>query len=185
MVNIRLSPVLARGKSLWTRAVCPLAAVFNLSCFLVSHFEHMPHWRRLRLADYSEHDVIHKLLLLLHLFYGLFSSTTWVSRYQKGKPFWILPEQDMMGWQWHQLDHMQIICTLLQRDNHASTSSLNFLQARCPSYHSANSIKAVKATLHPYQKWNKNEHVMLNCQQIWNFKINLSCTKYYNNRATV
>jgi len=26
-----------------------------------------------------------------------------------------------MGWQWHQLDHMQIICTLLQTDNHAST----------------------------------------------------------------
>ena len=29
-----------------------------------------------------------------------------------------------MGWQWHQLDHMQIICTLLQTDNHASTSTL-------------------------------------------------------------
>jgi len=25
----------------------------------------------------------------------------------------------MMGWQWHQLDHMQFICTLLQTDNHA------------------------------------------------------------------
>jgi len=34
-----------------------------------------------------------------------------------------------MGWQWHQLDHMQIICTLLQTDNHASTSSLIILQA--------------------------------------------------------
>jgi len=31
-----------------------------------------------------------------------------------------------MGWQWHQLDHMQIIYTLLQTDNHASTSSLSF-----------------------------------------------------------
>jgi len=28
-------------------------------------------------------------------------------------------KQEMMGWQWHQLDHMQIICTLLQIDNHA------------------------------------------------------------------
>jgi len=27
----------------------------------------------------------------------------------------------MMGWQWHQLDHMQIICTTLQTDNHAGT----------------------------------------------------------------
>ena len=31
-----------------------------------------------------------------------------------------------MGWQWHQLDHMQIICILLQTDNHASTSPLTF-----------------------------------------------------------
>ena len=30
----------------------------------------------------------------------------------------------MMGWQWHQLNHIQIICTSLQTDNHASTSSL-------------------------------------------------------------
>jgi len=52
---------------------------------------------------------------------AFFSRTTWVSRHQKGKPFWILLEQQMMGWQWHQLDHMQIICTSLQTDNHAST----------------------------------------------------------------
>jgi len=35
-------------------------------------------------------------------------------------------KQEMMGWQWHQLYHMQIICTSLQTDNHASTSSLSF-----------------------------------------------------------
>jgi len=39
-----------------------------------------------------------------------------------------------MGWQWHQLDHMQIICTSLQMDNPASISALNFLQARCSSW---------------------------------------------------
>ena len=38
----------------------------------------------------------------------------------------LLMKQEMMGWQWHQLDHVQIICTSLQTDNHASTSSLNF-----------------------------------------------------------
>jgi len=32
----------------------------------------------------------------------------------------------MMGWQWDQLDHMQIICTSLQTDNHASTSPFKF-----------------------------------------------------------
>jgi len=31
-----------------------------------------------------------------------------------------------MGWQWQQLDHMQIICHSLQTDNHTSTSSLSF-----------------------------------------------------------
>ena len=31
-----------------------------------------------------------------------------------------------MGRQWHQLDHMQIICTSLQTDNHAGTSPLSF-----------------------------------------------------------
>jgi len=40
-------------------------------------------------------------------FNGLFSRTTWVSQHQKGKPFWILLDKQMIGWQWHQLDHMQ------------------------------------------------------------------------------
>jgi len=37
-------------------------------------------------------------------------------------------KQDTTRWQrqWHQLDHRQIICTLLQTDNHASTSPLSF-----------------------------------------------------------
>jgi len=69
-------------------------------------------------------------LLLLHLFHGLFFQETWVSRHQKGKPFWIL--QDMTGWQWHQLDHMQIICTSLQTHNDASTSPLGFYRPDAP-----------------------------------------------------
>jgi len=36
-------------------------------------------------------------------------------------------KQEMVGWEWHQLDHVQIICTSLQTDNHASTSSLSAL----------------------------------------------------------
>jgi len=35
-------------------------------------------------------------------------------------------KQEMMGWQWHQPDHTQIICMPLQTDNHASSSSLKF-----------------------------------------------------------
>ena len=30
-------------------------------------------------------------------------------------------KKETTGWQWHQLDHMQIICTLLQTNNNAST----------------------------------------------------------------
>jgi len=79
-----------------------------------------------------------------------FNRTTWVGPHQKGKPFWILLEQEMMGWQWHQLDHMQIICTLLQTDSHATTSPLSFLQAGCPSCHPTNSVKALKASAEKY-----------------------------------
>jgi len=35
----------------------------------------------------------------------------------------------MMGWQWHQVDHMQIICTVLERDNHDSNSPLSFYRS--------------------------------------------------------
>jgi len=55
------------------------------------------------------------VLLLLHLFNGLFSGSTWVSQHQKCNPFWILMKQEMMGWQWHQLDHMQSICTCFRQ----------------------------------------------------------------------
>jgi len=69
------------------------------------------------------------LLLQIHPFIGLFSRTTWASRYQKGKTSLDLNEardDGVLGRQWHQLDHMQTICTLLQTDNHTSTSSLDF-----------------------------------------------------------
>ena len=65
-----------------------------------------------------------RLYYYIHL--TAFFQKNLVCRRQQGKPFWILLEWEMMGWQWHQLDHMQIICTLLQTDNHASTSPLNF-----------------------------------------------------------
>jgi len=42
-----------------------------------------------------------------------------------------------------QMDHMQSICTSLQTDNHASTSSLSVLQARRFSWCPVNSVKAL------------------------------------------
>jgi len=55
-------------------------------------------------------------LLLLHPFNDLFSTTTW---YQKGKTSLYLNEASddgVLQWQWHQLDHVQTICELCQRD---------------------------------------------------------------------
>jgi len=39
-------------------------------------------------------------------------------------------KQQMIGWQWQQLDYMQIICTSIQTDSHASISSLSFFTGR-------------------------------------------------------
>jgi len=66
-----------------------------------------------------------KGMILLHPFNVLFSRTTFVSQHQKSKPLWILMKQEMIRWQWRQLDNMQIICTSLQTDNHASTFHSN------------------------------------------------------------
>jgi len=81
-----------------------------------------------------------------HLFNGPLSRTTRVSRYQKGKTNLDFTEARKIRdskWQWHQLGHMQV-CTLLHRDNHASTPPLTFVLSRCPSCHPTNSVKALK-----------------------------------------
>jgi len=67
-----------------------------------------------------------------------------VSWYQKGKTNLDFTEARDSEWQWHQLKHMQV-CTSLQTDNHASTPTLSFLQAGCPSCRPTNSVKALKA----------------------------------------
>jgi len=66
-----------------------------------------------------------------HPFNGPMPGTTQVGRYQKAKT-----NPDFTGardseWQWHQLGHMQV-CTLLQTDNHASTSLLSFFTVQMP-----------------------------------------------------
>jgi len=71
-------------------------------------------------------------LTILLLYYTHLTASfpeTWVSRYQKGITSLDLNkvrDNGVLGWQWHQLDHMQTVCTSLQTDNHTNTSSLNF-----------------------------------------------------------
>jgi len=59
-----------------------------------------------------------------HPFNGLFSRTTWVSRYQKRKTSLDFTELRDSEWQWHQLGHTQV-CTSMQTDNHTSTPPLS------------------------------------------------------------
>jgi len=77
-----------------------------------------------------------------YYYYYYIRLTPFVGRHQIGKPFWILLQQEMMGWQWHQLDYMQIICTSLHTDNHASAHhSVCTVQAGCPSCRPTNRVK--------------------------------------------
>jgi len=60
--------------------------------------------------------------------------------------------------QWHQLHHMQTMCT----DNHTNTPSQFFLQAerssRCPT----NSVKAVKASQSMNKEINESNNELVN-----------------------
>ena len=62
---------------------------------------------------------------------ALFPGLPGVSRYQKGKINLDFTEARASELQWHQLGRMQI-CTSLQTDNHASTTTLKFLTGRMP-----------------------------------------------------
>ena len=68
-----------------------------------------------------------------------------MSRYHKNKTSLNLDEatdDGVLGWQWHEQDHMQTVCSAMQTDN---TSSLSFLLAGCSSWCPTNSVKALKA----------------------------------------
>ena len=104
-------------------------------------------------AAYNVYNCLLALVLLLpHPFNDFFSRTTWEweSRHQKGKTsldLYEAREDEVLGWQWHQLDHMQTICTSL----HTNASSLNFLQAGCSSRRPTNSVKALLLFLNEIQ----------------------------------
>jgi len=65
----------------------------------------------------------------MYPFTGLFSGTTRVSQFQKGKTNLDFTEARDSEWQWHHLGHMQVR-TSLQTDNHASTPPLSFFAGR-------------------------------------------------------
>ena len=62
-------------------------------------------------------------------FSGLFPGQPGQASTRHAASFWTLMKQEMIGWQWHQLDHVQLIYTSLQTDDHASTLSLSFYRS--------------------------------------------------------
>jgi len=78
----------------------------------------------------------------IHPFKGPLSGTTRVSRYQKGKPIWILQKQKTVsgsGISW-------ATCKSVLRLRQIATPApppLSFLQAGCPSCRPTNSVKAL------------------------------------------
>jgi len=77
---------------------------------------------------------------------ALFSGTTRVSQYQKGKTNLDFTEARDSEWQWHQLGHMQV-CISLQTDNYASTPPLTFFTGRMPFLPPNQQVKALKAQM--------------------------------------
>ena len=77
------------------------------------------------------------------------SRTTWISQYQKGKTNLDFTEARDSEWQWHQLGNMQV-CTLLQTDNHASTSPLSFYRPDALPATQPKELKAKKITVKNY-----------------------------------
>ena len=107
-------------------------------CFL-----HLCSISKRRLID----DFYSVILHYTHSFNGLFSRTTWVSRYQEGKTSLDLNDardNGVLGWQWCQMDRMQTIHLAADRQPHQHLIT-QFLQARCSSWHPTNIIKALKA----------------------------------------
>ena len=88
--------------------------------------------------------------------------------------------QEMTGWPWHQLDHMQIICTSFQADNHAGTSSLNILQTGCSSWHPTNSVEA----LHVHSQKNSRKSTTIWVAELTNRRTDGSSIYPWGNKET-
>jgi len=66
------------------------------------------------LALHIDHYSLAKQQQQLYLLNDLYSKTTWVTWQWKGKLLWILMRQELIAWQRHQLEHMQIILENMQ-----------------------------------------------------------------------
>ena len=121
-----------------------------------------------------------QLLLLLHPFNGLFSNTTWVSQYQKGKTSLDLHEARDDGVCGRSGISWTICKQGAPHSRQTTTLITQFLQARCSFWRPTNSVKALKAipnaamqvikgTLHCFI--NNDHGLYLNKRKLWYIKI--------------
>ena len=76
--------------------------------------------------------------------------------------------QEMMRWQWHPLDHMQIIGTSLQTDNHTTTSPLSFFTAWMPFLPPNQQHQSTEGTYNRLVKLRHSEYVPDHFQSLVN-----------------
>jgi len=83
------------SKTRWSHCHSPPISIYGF--IIIPSVIHLP---VLAVMDGNSNACLRPLLIhsiLLYLFNYLFSTTNWVSWHQKGKPFWILMKQEMMG----------------------------------------------------------------------------------------
>ena len=79
------------------------------------------------------------------------------------------------GWQWHQLNHMQTICTSLQTGNHTNTSSLDFYRPHAlpdtqptVSQHIFCALYTIHCTV--TARMEKLENPKMSCEIVWKMR---------------
>ena len=142
-----LTSYIANGAKLSSRTILELGAtsgVFSYFwCKIWGHIHSLIHsfiyllntikrhctkqtWHDILAISYKGDKISCLSHLVLEIWHGTDRQTTWLK--QKVLTLLVCEPNKARddGWQWHQLDHMQIICTSLQKDNHSSTSPLRF-----------------------------------------------------------
>ena len=143
-----------RSADCWSYRVVPKTSWNQNKCYCYLACNFAKSWPILKILSSADRNYYY---YYYYYYYYIrltaFSRTTWVNRNQKGKPFWILLEQQTMGWQRHQLDHIQITCASLQTDNHASTSPLTFYRL--------NALPAAQPTASKHWRYQTQQSILI------------------------
>jgi len=85
--------------------------------------------------------------------------------HQKDKTDLDFTEARDSEWQWHQLSHMQTICTSLQTDSHASTPPLSFFTGRMPFLPPNQQRQSTEDTSH--EIYTKSKKITETQKRVW------------------